>query len=182
MAQELQFRRMLPVLQTTAAIFLGGWGLWLRNSILSRTFWGDSTLWNSTARFHVWPWPLKFEEVLHMPAFLAGALLSWPLDAYWPGLPEWVSALPVLPCVALLWYRIGSWLDRRRGVNTYASTIKGQWLLLAMFCVVCAAASSVPRRVGGYVSYFPLGTVIWIVAVVGTAGFKVSRGNKSHPA
>jgi hypothetical protein len=103
-----QFRKVLPALQTTIAISFGGWGLWLRNSILSRPFW-SSTGWNSTAAFHVWPWPFKFAAILNMPAFLAGGLLSWPLDYLWPGLPEWVSALPVLLVIPLLWYWVGSW-------------------------------------------------------------------------
>ena len=107
MVRETQFRRVLPALQTAIAVSLGGWGLWLRSSILSRPFLG-STGWNSTAVFHVWPWPFKFAAILNMPAFLAGGLLSWPLDYFRPGLPEWVSALPVLLLIPLLWYWVGS--------------------------------------------------------------------------
>src|SRR6267143_1475879 len=83
-----QFRRILPLSQTVLALFFGSWGLWIRNSILSQPFFGNSTLWNSTARFHVWPWPYEFAVVLNMPAFLIGILLSWPLDAIRPGLSE----------------------------------------------------------------------------------------------
>lgn len=40
MVQGSQFRKVLPVLQTALAVFFGGWGLWLRNSVLSRPFLG----------------------------------------------------------------------------------------------------------------------------------------------
>jgi len=96
MIQGRQFRRILPIAQTAVAMFFGGWGLCARNSILSRPFWGNSTGWDSTARFHVWPWPFKFAAVLNKPAFLTGALLSWLFDALRPGLPESISYLPVL--------------------------------------------------------------------------------------
>jgi len=57
MVQGTQFRKVLPVLQTALAVFFVGWGLWLRNSVLSRPFLGSSTGWSSTLRFHFWPWP-----------------------------------------------------------------------------------------------------------------------------
>jgi hypothetical protein len=172
MVQRNQFRRILPISQTALAVFFGGWGLWIRNSILSQPFFENSTLWNSTARFHVWPWPYKFAVVLNMPAFLMGLLLSWPLDSFRPGLPESVSILPVLLLVPLLWYVIGSWLDR--------NTVRRQWILLMVFTVICAAASSIPEKVGGYVSYLPLGIVIW--AAVGLAAFAVFRKHKASAA
>src|ERR1019366_6599273 len=88
MAQINQFRKILPFTQIGLAILFGGWGLWIRNAILSRPFVLGMNGWKSTARFHVWPWPFKFAVVLNLPAFLAGALVSWPLDALRPGLPE----------------------------------------------------------------------------------------------
>jgi len=173
MVRRNQLRRILPISQTALALFFGGWGIWIRDSILSRTFFGDSTLWNSTARFHVWPWPYKFAVVLNMPAFLIGLLLSWPLDALRPGLPESVSALPVLLLVPLLWYSIGSWLDQRRSADEHRSTLKRQHILLLVFTLICGVASSIPEGIGGYVSYLPLGILIW--AAVGLAAFVVSR-------
>jgi len=173
MAQGIQFRRILPISQTALAMFFGGWGLWLRDSILSRPFWGNSTGWDSTARFHVWPWPFRFAAILNMPAFLTGALASWPLDALRPGLPESVSFLPVLLLVPLLWYWIGSWLDQRRTADKNRHTLKGQWILLLVFIAICAAASSMP----GYVSYITLGIAIWMIAAI---GMKVSEGSRKH--
>ena len=180
MVQENKFRRILPVAQTAVALFFGGWGVWIRDSILSRTFFGDSTLWNSTARFHVWPWPYKFAVVLNMPAFLIGSFLAWPLDALGPGLPESVSFLPALLLVPLLWYSIGSWLDQRRIADENRSAFKRQRILLLIFTLICAAASSIPERVGGYVSYVPLGILTW--AAFGWAAFTVSRKHKARTA
>lgn len=175
MAQGTQFRTILPISQTALAIIFGGWGLWLRNSILSRPFWGESTLWDSTARFHVWPWPFKFAAVLNMPAFLAGSLLSLPLDALRPGLPEWVSILPVLPLVALLWYCIGRWLDQERRADKSPNTVKGQWIALLLFAAICAAASSIPERIGGYTSYLLLGIAVWTIAAIGLRAWAFFR-------
>jgi len=170
-----QFRRILPISQTVVAMFFGGWGLWARNAILSRPFLGNSTGWDSTARFHVWPWPFKFVAVLNMPAFLTGSLLSWPLDALRPGLPESVSILPVLLCVPLLWYWVGSWLDRRRNAEKTSNAPRGQWILLFVFTSICAVSSSIPESVGGYVGYVPAGMAIWLIAAIGMAAFKVRR-------
>lgn len=182
MAQGTQFRTILPISQTILATIFGGWGLWLRNSILSHPFWGDSTLWDSTARFHVWPWPFKFAAVLNMPAFLAGSLLSWPLDALRPGLPEWVSILPVLPLVALLWYRIGFWLDQERRAHKSRNTVKGQWTAFLLFMVICAAASSIPERIGGYTSYLLLGIAVWTIAAIGLRASAFFRKRRPTPA
>jgi cation transport ATPase len=181
MVQESQFHRILPVLQTALAMFFGGWGLWVRNSILSRPFWGNSTSWDSTLRFHVWPWPLKFAAVLNMPAFLAGGLLSWPLPALQsPGLSETVLYLPVLLFVPLLWYLVGSWLDQMRGAHKNRSAVKGKWMLVIIFGAICAALASIPDSVGGYVSYFPSGIVIWLIAVIGMVRSMVSRKRASR--
>jgi hypothetical protein len=175
-----QFRKILPALQTALAIFFGGWGLWTRNSILSQPFFGNSTLWNSTARYHVWPWPYKFAVVLNMPAFLIGLLLSWPLDAFRPGLPEAVLVLPVLLIVPLLWFSIGSRLDKTRSANENRGALNKQWLLLLVFTLICAAGSLIPERVGGYASYLPLGILIW--ATVGLVVLAVSRKHNSRVA
>jgi uncharacterized integral membrane protein len=181
MAQESQFRRILPVLQTGLAIFFGGWGLWVRNSILSRPFFGESTWWDSTARFHVWPWPFKFAAILNMPAFLAGSLLSWPLPTLrTPGLSEAFWGLPVLLFVPLLWYLVGAWLDQMRGADKNGSAVKGKWALVIIFGAICAAAASVPYSVGGYVSYFPAGILIWLIAVIGMIASMVSRKPRSR--
>ena len=159
MAQGIQFRKVLPVFQTALALFLGGWGLWIRNTILSRPFLERTTLGQSTARFHVWPWPFKFAAVVNMPAFLAGGFLSWTIGAIRLPLAELVSIVSILVFVALLWYWIGMWSD-----NSLGTTRK--WILLLAFGVACAVASSIPHSVGGYVSYLPAGVVVWLAAPI----------------
>jgi hypothetical protein len=129
-----QFRKLLPVSQTVLATICGGWGLWLRNSVLSRPFWGNSTGWDSTLRFHYRPWPFKFAAILNMPAFLASGLLSAPLDYFRPGLPEWVSALPVLLIIPLLWYLVGAWADKNINFGKSVNTERERLDCTPIFC------------------------------------------------
>ena len=88
MRKGIRFHILLPAAETVLAGLFGGIGLWQRNQILGRPFLGDQTLRESTARFHVWPWPYKFAAISNMPAFLAGGLVSLPINALWPELPE----------------------------------------------------------------------------------------------
>jgi hypothetical protein len=173
MNQETQFHKVLPVLQTAIAILFGGWGSWLRNSILSQPFLG-STGWHSTLVFHVWPWPLKFAMILNMPALLASVVLSWPLDYFRPGLPEWVSYLPVLLLIPLLWYWLGSWADKYvRSENTRNSE-RWRWILLLIFIFVCAAAAAIS---GGSTSCAVFGILIWLVVAIGV-GVSIASGKR----
>jgi len=152
-----QFRRILPISQVVLAGIFGGLGLWQRNEILSHDYlFGIG--WNTTARFHVWPWPFKFAVVSNLPAFLAGLLLSWPIGAVWPQLDEAAQLSPSLLFVLALWYWIGSWLDRRCG-----SARKTPWILLAAFTAVCLIGALIPI---GYVGYLPYGALVWLVGAV----------------
>jgi hypothetical protein len=104
MGQTAQFRKILPVSQVVFAVLLGGWGEWLRYTTLNRPFFGG-TWWDSTARFHVWPWPLKIALVVNLPVLVGAGLVSVPLDAVrFPAIPEWLFYVMMLPFVALLWY------------------------------------------------------------------------------
>ncbi len=179
MIQRVQFRRALPISQTALAIIFGGWGLWLRSSILSPPFLGSSTGWDTTLSFHVWPWPFKFAAVVNMPAFLIGSLLSWLLDALRPGLPEWVSTLPILFFIPLPWYWIGSSLDKRFVSQKDSTSAWGRWFLLLLFMVVCAGASSIPFAVGGYTNYVEFGALIWMTVVIGLIASASIREYKS---
>src|SRR5215468_4420087 len=69
----IPFRQLLPVVLTPTSAVFGGIGLLQRSAILSKPVWGG-TLWHTTARFHIWPWPYKFAAMLNLPAFLAGLL------------------------------------------------------------------------------------------------------------
>jgi hypothetical protein len=149
-----QFRKILPISQVLLAGIFGGWGLWQRNQALSHDYlFGIG--WDTTARFHVWPWPFKFAVIENLPAFFAGVLLSWPIGAVKPNLSETTQLAPSLLFVLVLWYWIGSWLDRWRLIE------KTPWMLLAIFTVVCLIGALIPI---GYVGYLPYGVLVWLVA------------------
>jgi hypothetical protein len=158
MLQPSRFRRLLPVAQTAMAVLFGGLGFWQRSEILSHSWLG----WNSTARFHVWPWPYKFAVVTNTPAFLVGLLLSWPIGGLWPELPESVQIGPSLLFVPMLWYWVGSRLDRRwgreDGVGASRSS-KSPWIFLLVFTLVCVVGAFLPI---GYVGYLPYGVAVWV--------------------
>jgi len=165
MVRETQFRRVLPALQTALAISFGGWGLWLRNAILSRPFWG-STGWNSTAVFHVWPWPLKFTTILNLPALIAGAVLSWSFG-HFRAVPEWLSYVPVLLIVPFLWYWLGSLVDKRVNSGNTRNSERWGWTAVLLFIFGCAAASWISTYVGGYTSHVVFGGAIWLAVAIG---------------
>lgn len=145
--------------QTAVAGLFGGWGLWRRNAILSQPLF-DGTFWDTTARFHVWPWPYKFASVANMPSFLAGVLLAAPVDALRPGLPELVLLAPSLPVVYLLWYWVGRRFDRR-----WTAAHTAPWIALAVFTAVCLGGAFIPRQYGGLTVYLPFGVGLWLIAV-----------------
>jgi hypothetical protein len=115
---------------------------------------------------HVWPWPFKFAVVQNIPAFLIGLLLSWPIDSFKPGLPEWVS-LPSLLLVPLFWYLIGAWPDRKRVLGrTSRETVL---LILGVFTAVSLiVAVSSGWIFGSYTTFIPLGIVYWIALAIAT--------------
>lgn len=178
--REIKFRQVLPVLQTVIAISFDGRGLWIRNSTLSRPFLGDSTGWDTTLRFHVWPWPLKFAAILNMPAFLAGGLLSLPLDYLRPGLPEWVSTLPLLLFVSLFWYWVGRRADKNLIIEKNPNNARRMWFLLLLFVLVCAAAASISGFVGGYTSWVVFGLGIWLIVGFGIKAVPVLTRHNSN--
>lgn len=168
MSSAKQFRTALPILQTAVALFFGGWGLWLRNSLLNHPFL-NSTLWSSTARYHVWPWPFKFAAILNMPAFLIGSVLSLPIAALKPRSPEWVECLPCLFLVPVMWYLIGFWLDRwQNGRVDTNKRAHWPWLLLVLVTVVSAIGGGTSRQFfSSYVGFLYFGVLLWIALGVG---------------
>ncbi len=175
MSRDIYFRSILPPLFTIVTIILGEWGLWLRVSIINHSSLG----WHSTLPFHVWPWPFRFAAIFNIPAFLAGLLLSWFLNAVRPDFPESISFVSVLLFVPLLWYWIGSWLDERHSAGGNKSTRKSGWILLLVFAVICVVTLSIPPNVAGYTSYLPFGIVIWTVVAIGMTATTISRKYKS---
>jgi len=160
--QRNRFRVLLPVTQCVMAALFGGVGLWQRSAILSRPFLEGQTLWDTTARFHVWPWPYKFAAVVNMPAFLAGLLLSGPIGNRWVGLPEVALLAPSLLFVALLWYWVGAVLDRQCDAGNGRSLIK-PWVRLLVFTLICAGGALIPGS-GGYLVF---GVLVWGLFVLG---------------
>jgi hypothetical protein len=158
MARELRFRVILPVAEFGFAALFGCIGLWQRFAILSRPLFEGQTLWNSTARFHVWPWPYKFAVVSNMPAFLAGSILTLPIVALWPDASESVQNALSLLFVPLLWYWVGSRLDLRWSVLD-----KTPWIALLIFTLVSLVGAFLPT---GYVGYLPYGFVFWVVVAL----------------
>ena len=155
MDRQSSFRNLLPVVQSAIAVLFGGTGLWQRSAILSRPWFSEGqTMGDTTARFHVWPWPYKFAVVSNFPAFMAGSLLSWPIGIVWPKPPESVEIVPSVLLVPILWYWVGSRLDRRWGM-----TDKTPWIALSVFTLVCLAGAFLPI---GYVGFLPYGFVVWV--------------------
>jgi hypothetical protein len=138
-------------------------GLWERITSINDSWLG----WNSTLRFHVWPWPFKFAVVQNIPAFLIGLMLSWPIDSFKPGLPEWVSLLPSLLLVPLLWYLIGAWLDRKRVLGrTSGETVMLTYGVFTAVSLIVAVSSG--WIFGSYTTFIPLGIVYWIALAIAT--------------
>ena len=164
---EIRFRAILPLAQCVAAIMFGGFGLWERHFILDQPV-GNGTWWESSARFHIWPWPYKFIAVTDFPALLAGLLFGWPINAWWPSLSEYTMLAFCLPFIALLWFGIGRWFDRKWNWIDGPPSRKPLWILL-LFTSVCAIGASV--YIDSPVDYLLSGAVIW--TTVGLA-FSVS--------
>ncbi len=162
MVRETQFRKVLPAIQIVIAISFGGWGLWIRNSILSRTFLGSSTGWDSTLRFHVWPWPLKFAAILNLPALLTGATISLPLGSFRTPIFEWGWTIPTLLCVSFLWYWVGRRVDKYLTVGKHPRGQRQVWLFLLLFMLVCAAAASTDEFAGSHTIWVLFGIGIWV--------------------
>jgi hypothetical protein len=99
--------------------------------------------------------------VINVPAFLAWALVGWPIAEHWPRIPEAAMWAPSLLSVVLLWYWVGSRFDRRWSVID-----KTPWIALSIFILVSLGGAFIP----GYVSYLPYGFLIWVAAA-----FAISR-------
>ena len=160
---ELRFRVWLPVVQASLAALSGGIGLWQRYAILKRSFLG----WNSTARFHVWPWPLKFAAILNVPALLAGSLVSLPLQLAWPEVPEYVYWLLCLFFVPLIWYGLGSRIDRCWQLGE-----KVAWAVFSALFLLSLIGAFLPM---GYTGFLPYGFVVWVAAAYVMLRFTRSR-------
>jgi hypothetical protein len=106
----------------------------------------------------VWPWPYKFAVISNYPATLMGFLTLWPIDIVWPDVPESVHVAPSLLFVLILWYWVGSRIDRR-----WAVTDKVPWIALSLFTLVCFIGAFLPLDDMGFLPY---GFVVWMIAAL----------------
>src|SRR5215471_2333458 len=102
--------------------------------------------------------PFKFAVIENLPAFLAGILLSWPIGVLKPDLPEAVQLAPSLLFALVLWYWIGSRLDRRWNVR-----VKAPWVSLAILTAVCLTGALIPI---GNTGYLPYAFLVWLVIAI----------------
>ena len=150
-----RFRGLLTGTVTVVAATFWAVGTWERNQILSQPFINGSTLWDTTARFHVWPWSFKLAAILDMPAFIGGAILMLPFRMIWRTMPEVLDFVPQGGLTVLLWYSVGSRLD------TYSLTAR--WAALVAFSGVSLAGALMPI---GYTGWLLYGVLEWSVAAL----------------
>src|ERR1035438_34344 len=162
----MRFRTLLPISQGLACGLLGLLGAWQRIAGLNRMTFGDQPLWNTTARFHFWPWPYKLAVSVNLPSFIAGGLLVWPLGRRWQ-LAEYTAMALSLLIGVLLWYWIGSRLDR----SVEAKYVRLRTVLVALFVfdfVCLAGALTLP-------GVFGLGVLTWFAAVILLSRLRATR-------
>jgi len=167
----LPFRFVLPIVQAISAIVFGGIGLHQRHQILSQTVFGAQSLWESTARFHVWPLSYRFAFVTNAPAFLAAEITSFPLERLSPNVAETSGFVIALLGVIVLWYSIGRSLDSRQTHVTFQP-----WGLFMLFTALGILGIFTP----GYIGYIYYGILLWISFTVGIVCMS-RRPNVSQP-
>jgi hypothetical protein len=149
------FRWLLTSIGASVAAVFGTLGLWERNLILSRPFFNSSTWWDSTARFHVWPWPYKLAVICNMPAFIGGWIILLPIRLVWPTLPGAWYLVPSVTLAALLWYWVGSRLE------TYSVITRWTWLFA--FAAVSLTGTFIQM---GYTGWQLYGALLWCIAAL----------------
>lgn len=149
-----RFRIVLPVAQSVLALILGGIGEWQRRRILSGSSIFFSDGWHSSARFHVWPWPLKFAVITNAPPMLPGMLLSLLVAIASEEIAGIVLLILAILSGPAFWYWIGSRFDRRWTLKD-----RKPWIALSLFNLIALAGSLIDL---GNVGYIPFGFVLWI--------------------
>jgi hypothetical protein len=172
---DKHFRWLLPIVQTLIAILFGGWGEWQRIQILNHSPFG----FNSTTVYHVWPWWLKFVQVLNTPALFIGEMFGWPINNNWPKLPEYVQLVPVILLVPLLWYGTGLWLDFKCNAGDFGrNSRKLIWAAIFLFIVFSAVGATLST----YGSQLLYGIAVWIVIGVVIAASAIYKWFHSRRA
>lgn len=155
MARIARFRMLLPIIQCGLTLLFGGIGLSQRIRILNGPFIDGQSLWDTTATYHVWPWPLKFAVASNLPALAASVLFFYPFQRLVPGPHPFLDIFMVLLFVALLWYWVGAHADRRWTRND-----KLPWFAFFIFVLVCLAGAFLPLGPTGYVPY---ALMVWVL-------------------
>lgn len=117
-------------------------------------------MWDTAARFHVWPWPYKFAVILNLPAALGSSLL---VSTVWPNSPDSLEEILTLPLAVALWYWVGLRLDRRWSLKDIRP-----WIAISVFCLTSIAGTFL--RIG-HVDFLPYGLVLWGITVLGIPRF-----------
>lgn len=100
-------------MQLVLAGVSGGVGRWQQVQIRNEPFLNGASNWDTTARFHVWPWPYKFAAVANTPALLGSLPFSSGIAMLIGGASEFAEMIPSLLLVPVLGYWIGGKLEAR---------------------------------------------------------------------
>ena len=134
------------------AVLFGGVGMWQRQTELGKPIWDGKTLEQTTAVFHIWPWPLKLAMVVNLPAVLLGGMLSSPLAPLSATLGAILESVLTLFLAVALWLAVGSRLERRSAQQVRIS--------LSLFIGASLSATFVPM---GHTGFVPIGVLIWLI-------------------
>jgi hypothetical protein len=157
---SIRFAKILPIAQLTLAILLVSWGLWQRYLILeSAGEWG----WNSTARYHVWPFPLKAAVVLNTPAFLVAALFAAAVSQISPEGGDYNLAIVWAILIWWMWRRIGLWIDNRRMIDSVPQQKAFTWTLVALLMLISIGGWGL-ASISMYTSFIGVGIAAWALA------------------
>jgi hypothetical protein len=143
-------RIAIALIAIVVTFVCGGLGTYQRDVILSQPFLGDQTLADTTARFHVWPWPLKVAMTISLPAFLVAAVAAGIFSDFSETVGTVVHVFATSFLTILLWWVVGIRLDGRSSRELAVG--------LSAFAGAAAVAACAPL---GNVGFLPAGILTW---------------------
>ena len=155
MLAKVRFRLWVAAIGAAITEGFGSVGVWQRSHVLSQPFLMGQTLWDTTARFHVWPWPFKVAAIWAFPAFFGGAIVMVPVNFLLRSLPEAWELLPTGVSALLLWYWAASKLE------WYSPTARWAWL--GTLFALSLTGAILPL---GYTGWLSFGALVWCVAAL----------------
>jgi hypothetical protein len=94
-------------------------------------------------------------------SFFVRPIASWPISEHRPVRFEYAQLAPSLLFVALLWYLVGRWFDRKWvGTDGSSGGKKPRWTVLFLFTLLCAGGASID--IESTSDYLLSGAVIWM--------------------